>query len=174
LQTDKTFHLAFLDADMLAYAGIMLALAVVVCLIATKRVEKRNARFLVYGFALLFAASVLLPALAPLWTKVKIEGAHLRIEGLTFNSEVELASIRLESAVVLSHLPDSLAIKSPRGGVSFSNLSFGWFMLMNNRPSLRYVTSSSGFAVFTTSEQYTVILTLDEPEQFIAQIKSLH
>ena len=172
MQPEKTFHLAFLDADILLYVYLLLAVAVAACLITRRRVLRRNVRLLIYVCSLLFAVSVLLPTFAPMWTDVRITGSHLRIEGLTFDSEIKLAVIDRKSAVVLHRLPDSLNIKRPRGGVSFSDLSFGWFMLKNDRPALRYVTSTTDFAFFSTTDGYSVILTLDEPEQFISAIRS--
>jgi hypothetical protein len=63
--------------------------------------------------------------------------------------------------------------RSRRFGTGMPGYGAGWFRLANGEKSLVYVTRRDRAAYVPTTEGYSVLLTVREPDRFVASLKSI-
>ncbi len=129
----------------------------------------------------LFALGILLLLLLGLLTfigyssrnvKFEVNDQDLRIKGGIYGRFIPKEDIAAENAKIIN-LNASLQYK-PRirtNGVGLPGYSEGWFKLNNNEKALLFVTDRSKVVYIPTRQDYSVLLSVSNSEEFYQSIK---
>ena len=97
----------------------------------------------------------------------------LRLQGDLWGRQIPLSVLKLDEAVV-TNLHQDVAHQPKRRtmGSALPGYSAGWFELRNGSKGLLYVTDRSRVARLPTSEGYTALLSVPEPQQLIDALRA--
>ena len=136
------------------------------------------------GKSLWFFAVIGLVPLAVLvvliWLAWSMQGARftvspegLRLQGDLYGRLIPFHALKLDEAVVTDLNTDRDHQPTRRTmGTGLPGYSAGWFRLRNGAKALLYVTDRTRVARIPTTEGYTVMLSVDDPAAFIAEIRA--
>ncbi|MCU7843522.1 MAG: PH domain-containing protein [Candidatus Thiodiazotropha sp. (ex Monitilora ramsayi)] len=92
---------------------------------------------------------------------------HLPIYGRS----IPLSALDIDSAKIvdLNHSSE-LKPRTRSNGIGLPGFSVGWFRLHNGEKALSAITSRENVLYLKTSENYSLLLSLTEPEIFLSQL----
>lgn len=129
--------------------------------------------FAVIGFMFL-AGLVLMIWLAWSMQNVRftVSNEGLRLQGDLYGRLIPLKSLKLGEAVVTNLNTDTdYQPKWRTMGTGLPGYSAGWFKLCNGTKALLYVTDRTHVARIPTTEGYTVMVSVAEPQALIEELK---
>jgi hypothetical protein len=96
----------------------------------------------------------------------------LKIEGSSYGREFAMPVLRISEARRLSAQDTSGYRPAWRtNGIGLPSYQAGWFQLKNQRKALLFVTDWSRSVIVPTEEGFTLLLSPDEPEEFLAALR---
>jgi hypothetical protein len=96
----------------------------------------------------------------------------LRLQGDLWGRTIPLKSLKLDEAVVTNLNTDTAHQPTRRTmGTGLPGYVAGWFKLRNGMKGLLYVTDRTRVARIPTTEGYTVMLSVAEPQALIEALK---
>ena len=100
-----------------------------------------------------------------------IEGADLRIHAPVYGRSIPLSHLDESSAAIvdLNESPD-LRPRFRTNGIGLPGYSVGWFRLRNGEKALSALTSRNKVLYVRTTEGYSLLLSLVDPERFLSQL----
>lgn len=97
----------------------------------------------------------------------------LRIQGDLYGRAIPLSELRTGEARALDlDREPQLRPKRRTNGVGLPGYLSGWFRLQNREKALLFVTDRKKVVYIPTTEGYAVLLSVPEPERFLAALKS--
>lgn len=131
----------------------------------------------------LVGAGIFLAALALIfvWFGWKARAAHfevspagLKLVGDLYGRTVPAGALRLDAAkpVNLREQPE-LQLKRRTFGTGLPGYQAGWFRLRNGDKALVYLTDPANAVMIPTSEGFTLLLNVAEPERFLARLREV-
>jgi len=107
-------------------------------------------------------------------TTVELKDNRLAFHGDLYGKPIPLDSIRVREARIVSFDSEpSLAPTSRRLGTGLPGYLSGWFRLGNGEKVLVFVTTRHRVVYLPTARGYSVVLSLQQPEAFLDNLRSL-
>jgi hypothetical protein len=101
-----------------------------------------------------------------------VSNEGLRLQGDLYGRLIPLKSLKLDEAVVTNLNTDKDHQPKWRTmGTGLPGYAAGWFKLCNGQKGLLYITDRTRVARIPTTEGYTVLLSVAEPEALIDALK---
>jgi hypothetical protein len=101
-----------------------------------------------------------------------VSNEGLRLQGDLYSRLIPLNSLKLDEAVVTNLNTDTDHQPTRRTmGTGLPGYAAGWFKLRNGMKALLYVTDRTRVARIPTTEGYTVMLSVTEPQDLIETLK---
>lgn len=130
-------------------------------------------------FLALIAVLFVLPLMF-IWMYARIVTANVGIgpNGVEFRAPwygrtIPLAALRTEEAEVISLRERGPRVPNMRtNGLGLPGLQVGWFRLVSGERSLAFLTSRDRVAYVPTASGYSLLLSLERPEEFIAALRT--
>jgi hypothetical protein len=102
----------------------------------------------------------------------ELSGAGLRLRGDFYGREIPAAQLRGAGARVVNLQQESgLLPKSRRFGTGMPGYSAGWFRLANGEKALVYLTRRERVVYVPTTNDYSLLLSVDRPDEFVLQLR---
>jgi len=100
-----------------------------------------------------------------------IEGSALRIDVPIYGRSIPLSSLEVASAriVNLQQVPE-LRPRTRTNGIGLPGYAVGWFKLRNGEKALAALTAREKVLFIRTTEGYSVLMSLSEPDKFLEQL----
>lgn len=104
--------------------------------------------------------------------RFQVAGDGLRIRGDLYGRFIPAANLRLDEArrVDLSKSTDLEPGRRTMGG-TFPGYASGWFRLANGEKALLYLTDRRKAVYIPTTEGYSVLISPDNPDTFLAALR---
>lgn len=104
---------------------------------------------------------------------VSDEGLH--VQGDLYSRMIPFKSLKLDQAAVINLNTDKdYQPKWRTMGTGLPGYSAGWFTLRNGQKGLLYVTDRTRVARIPTTEGYTLLLSVENPEALISGLQAQH
>ena len=105
-------------------------------------------------------------------SKIKVAGDHIKIVGDFWGRKIPLNRLQIPKAriVNLNHETQYLP-KRRTFGTGLPGYSSGWFRLHNKEKALLYLTKRDQVVYIPTYDDYSLLFSLENPNQFIEIIK---
>jgi len=101
-------------------------------------------------------------------TTFQVEPDGLRISGTLYGRRIPLESLRMSEAKVLDLERDAdFRMRWRTNGIGLPGYKAGWFRLRNGEKALAFVTNPRRIVYVPTSEGYSVLLSVAEPERML-------
>ncbi|NNC67879.1 MAG: hypothetical protein HKN83_07595 [Gammaproteobacteria bacterium] len=124
-------------------------------------------------FLLIILLTLLLTAYASQTSSVHLNSEHLKIKGDFWGREIPLSKLDISSARILNITKDSeYKPKWRTFGTGMPGYASGWFRLRNGEKALLYVTNRNKVVYLPTRDNYSLMLSVAEPEKFMDKLKS--
>jgi len=121
------------------------------------------------GFLLAFLVLLVYFAYASLNTQFEISAEALQIKNVPYGREIPLSELDLERARIVDLEYDHELRPTIRtNGIGLPGYSSGWYRLQGSERGLLFVTERSEVVYIPTYEGYSLLLSLREPEAFLA------
>lgn len=106
-------------------------------------------------------------------SKVEIDSQHLRLKGDFWGREIPISKLNI-SATEIINLDENLEFRPKRRtwGTGLPGYASGWFRLRNGEKALLYLTTHDNVVYIPTHEDYSLLLSVKEPNEFINKLKS--
>ena len=126
---------------------------------------------LIVGLVFIF---LVYTAYAARHSSVEVTRGHIRLVGDFWGRKIAINSLRVAEAktVNLTRSPDYHP-KRRTLGTGLPGYASGWFKLANGEKALVYLTRRDRVAYIPTSSGYSLLLSVDEPDQFIRMLSRL-
>ena len=99
--------------------------------------------------------------------RFELSGGGLNIAGVMYGRQIPASALRADGVRVLDlHRDRDYQMRWRTNGAGLPGFSAGWFKLRNGEKSLCFVTDRSRVVYVPTSEGYSVLLSVPEPEAF--------
>jgi hypothetical protein len=102
------------------------------------------------------------------------EGLRLRGELLYRRFVPREALLADEARLVDLRSESGLAPRVRTFGTGMPGYAAGWFRLNNGKKALVYITEPSSVVVIPTNEDYSVMLSVTEPERLLARLRAVY
>jgi hypothetical protein len=123
---------------------------------------------------ILMAALFVWIAFSTRQAQVTVSDRGLEIAGGMYGRTIPAASLLVDEARVLHLGRDrDYQLKWRTNGVGLPGYAAGWFKLRNGEKSLCYVTNQRRVVYIPTTEGYSVMLSVDRPEEFKTALASV-
>ena len=101
-------------------------------------------------------------------SRVEIDGDHLKLVGDFWGRAIPLKLLKLSEARILDldHAPQYYP-KRRTWGTGLPGYASGWFRLRSGEKALVYLTNRQGVVYVPTSAEYSLLLSVKEPERFV-------
>ncbi len=101
-------------------------------------------------------------------SRVEIDREHLRLVGDFWGRAIPLKLLKLSEARVLDldHAPEYYP-KARTWGTGLPGYASGWFRLRSGEKALVYLTNRQRVVYVPTSDDYSLLLSVQEPQQFV-------
>ena len=120
------------------------------------------------------AAIMVKTALGATRSTFEVSSAGLRIRGDLYGRLIPAAVLRGESARVVDlRTEPALMPSSRRVGTAVPGYRSGWFRLRNGEKALLYLTDPNRSVYIPTNAGYSVLVTPQNPEQFVSRLRAL-
>lgn len=104
----------------------------------------------------------------------ELSDAGLRIRGDLYGRSVPASALRANEARIVDLEHDrELRPTSRRAGTALPGYRSGWFRLANGEKSLVYVTDTRRVVHLPTNAGYSLLLTVDRPDEFMQRLGTL-
>lgn len=111
---------------------------------------------------------------AALHSRVELENDRLRLVGDLWRRTIPIESIDVSKARILKLSRKSeYSLKWRTFGTSLPGYASGWFRLRNGQKALVCLTKSDRIVYLPTSLNYALMLSVEQPEQFIETLQRL-
>ena len=127
-------------------------------------------------FAILFLvmAMLLKTANGARASRFEVSSAGLRLRGDLYGRTIPASLLRgREARVVDLRIERTLAPASRRVGTAVPGYRSGWFRLQNGEKALLYLTDERHAVYVPTNAGYSVLLSPQNPEQFVARLRAI-
>ena len=128
--------------------------------------------YLVFLFCLVVGSTALVFIIAPR-TRVEISQDRLQIHSLLYGHDVPLRLLNFSAVKVLEG--SDIHIHARLSGTSGSGPRMGWYKINDGEKALLIitdVTERSQIAYLPTQKDYSILLTLDRPHEFLASLRA--
>ena len=100
-----------------------------------------------------------------------VDDTSLQLHLPIYGRSIPLASLDIDSARI-ANLDETRELKPrwPTNGIGMPGYAVGWFKLRNGEKALAAVTASQKVVYMKTSEGYSLLLSLEQPQQFLDQL----
>lgn len=120
------------------------------------------------------AAVVVLSAVGSRSATFELSDAGLRIRGDLYGRRIPVSALHAdESRIVDLDQERTLRPASRRVGTALPGYRSGWFRLENGEKALVYVTDVRRVVYVPTAAGYSLLLTVDRPEDFVRRVRAL-
>ncbi|MDJ0736388.1 MAG: PH domain-containing protein [Nostocaceae cyanobacterium] len=102
----------------------------------------------------------------------QLSETELRIKGDLYGRTIPIASLVVDQAVQVELNRESPY--KPRwrtNGIGLPGYSSGWFKLKNGEKGLLFVTDSPNVVYIPTTDNYSLLMSVEEPEKFLESLK---
>lgn len=97
-----------------------------------------------------------------------VEDAGLRIKAMFYGRKIPRESLDVANARVVDLTADAeLKLWRRTNGMGFPGLKTGWYKLKSGDKALVFVTDLEKVLLIPTTEDYTLFLSVDEPQELI-------
>ena len=129
----------------------------------------------IIGILLTCVLAVLLyTGYASLHSRVELKSNQLKLVGDLWGRTIPLESIDVSEARILNlNRGSEYSLKWRTFGTSLPGYSSGWFRLRNGQKALVCLTKSDRVVYLPTSLNYALMLSVEQPEQFIETLQRL-
>ena len=106
-------------------------------------------------------------------SRLEVGDGQLRLVGDFWGRSIPIQSLRLERAAMLDlrKSPD-YAPRRRTFGTGLPGYASGWFRLRNGKKALAYLTRREPVVYIPTSLGYSLLLSADRPQEFLAALRS--
>lgn len=105
-------------------------------------------------------------------SRVEINHDRIRLVGDFWGREIPFNSLKVSDARILDlHRKTELALKRRTLGTGLPGYASGWFKLRNGEKALVYLSRRTDVAYVPTTEGYSLLLSVDNPHQFIETLQ---
>lgn len=105
-------------------------------------------------------------------SRFEVSSEGLRLRGDLYGRLVPASALRLDEARAVNLRTDTaLAPKWRTLGTAVPGYRSGWFRLRNGEKALLYVTDLTHVAYVPTTRGYSVLLSVPDPEAFVASLR---
>jgi Bacterial PH domain len=105
--------------------------------------------------------------------RFEVDRAGLKISGDLYGRLIPASSLKLDEARAIDLTVDlDYRLKWRTNGSSFSGYRSGWFRFSNGEKALVFVTDRTHVVYVPTTENYSVMLSVADPREFIGALKS--
>lgn len=106
------------------------------------------------------------------YTTYEITDAELIINGGMWSRTIGRDQLNVDSAeIVNAKTSEAFGVRVRTTGIAIPGYKSGWFRLKNDEKALLFVTDQSKVIRLPTFDGYTLMMTVDEPEQFLAALR---
>lgn len=127
-----------------------------------------------FGLVILAPVFLLLVylTLAPRLVKFEVSPEGLRIRGELYGRRIPGDKLVLGQAKSLDLNTDkTYRLRWRTNGIGLPGYKSGWFRLKNGEKSLAFVTDSSRVVYIPTTEGYSVLLSVERPQEFLNRLR---
>jgi hypothetical protein len=105
-------------------------------------------------------------------SRVDIEPAGIRLVGDLWGRRIPFEKLQVDQARRINlHQEPEFGLKWRTMGTGLPGYAAGWFKLRNGDKALVYVTRRDDVVHVPTTEGYAVMLTVAEPDRFLARLR---
>lgn len=135
-----------------------------------------------FGIFLVLMFLLLLGALLFAWRSVhaakhatfQVDAQGLHVRCFPYSRTLPWESLHLEQAKTASLVEHAtLGIRRRIAGTSLGSVRAGWFRLRNDSKALAVLTRQDHVAVIPTDQEFTLLLSVAEPERFLTTLRTL-
>jgi len=107
--------------------------------------------------------------------RIEMENDRIRLVGDFWGREIPLNRLNVSGARILDLYKNSeYSPKRRTFGTGLPGYASGWFRLRNGEKALVYLTKRRDVVFVPTSDGYSLLLSVEEPERFIETLKQYH
>lgn len=123
--------------------------------------------------AVMFCLSLFI-AYSTLHVRLELSQTELRIRGDLYGRSIPLTALIPSQALTLDlSQTSSQQPKWRTNGIGLPGYRSGWFKLNNGEKALLFVTDPHQVVYLPTNEDYSLLISLQEPEKFIDSLKEI-
>jgi len=105
-------------------------------------------------------------------SRVDIAAAGIRLVGDLWGRRIPFEKLHVDQARRINlHQEQDYALRSRTMGTGLPGYAAGWFRLRNGEKALVYVTRQDDVVHIPTTEGYSLLLSVDAPERFLARLR---
>lgn len=105
-------------------------------------------------------------------TRFEVDEQGLRIAGGTYGRVIPREQIVSDGAMVINlNTQADLRPRIRTNGIGLPGYSAGWFRLKNREKALLHVTDPTRVVYLPTSQNYSILLSVSNPEEFLQAIR---
>jgi Bacterial PH domain len=105
-------------------------------------------------------------------TSFAIESGELKISGDIYGRRIPLSSLQTQNARIVNlNVDREYRMKWRTDGTGLPGYSAGWFRLYNGDKCLAFVTNRSQVLYLPTTNGYSLLLSVKDPEAFIRALR---
>jgi len=127
-------------------------------------------------FALIMAAVICLMgyiAYSSRYTQFELSSTELRIAGDIYGRSIPITSLIIDRSQKIDMNRDSVYQPTRRiNGTGLPGYRSGWFKLCNGEKALLFVTQSHNVVYLPTTDGYSLLISVQEPDQFLRSLNS--
>jgi len=102
----------------------------------------------------------------------ELTSGGLRIRAPLYGRLIPLAALNVEKAELVDLSKDESRRPSwRRNGIGLPGYGAGWFSLKNREKALLFLTTRSDVVYVPTSEGYSLLLSVKDPQEFVNELK---
>jgi len=106
------------------------------------------------------------------YSRVEIEGDRIKIVGDFWAREIPFKRLNVSKARILDLAIDSeYSPKRRTFGTGLPGYASGWFKLRSGEKALVYLTQRHDIVYLPTSDSYSLLLSIEEPERFLKTLQ---
>lgn len=100
---------------------------------------------------------------------------YIKLSGGFFSRTILISDIEVSKMRVIDMSTDpELSPKHRSVGIRVPGYSSGWFKLKNKEKALLFVTNENRVAYIPTKQGYSILTSVDRPQQFLDEISALN
>ncbi len=106
------------------------------------------------------------------YSRVEVSGEGIRLVGDFWGRSIAARQLRVSEAKILDFRRDSSYRPKRRNfGTGLPGYASGWFRLANGEKALLYLTKQREVVYLPTTNNYALMLSVEEPERFLATLR---
>ena len=106
-------------------------------------------------------------------SRVELENNQIRLVGDFWGRDIPFKMLNVEGARVVDLTKNSeLSPKHRTFGTGLPGYASGWFRLQNGEKALAYLTQRQNVVYVPTSDGYSLLLSVEEPERFLQALQN--